>query len=155
MMEIFRILDDLESIVKVSKKVPFSNGKIVVDGNDLLDRVDRIRAIMPEEFETARLVISEKERIVKEACMHADQYVEDSRDKVARMVDDNEITRNAVSMSEEIVGHAEEIAKEIRKEANEYADQILSHIELVLSRSLDTVNQGREELLKEIETDSI
>ncbi len=155
MMEIYRILDDLEAMAKASKKVPLSSGKIIIDSNEFLDRVDRIRAIMPEELETARLVISEKERIIKEACSQADQYVDESRDKVARMVDDNEITRNAVKMAEEIVDRSEEVAADIRKEANEYAKQILSHIEMVLNRSLDTIGQGKDELRREIEKESI
>ncbi len=155
MMEIYRILDDLESMVKDSKKLPLSSGKIIIDSNDFLDRVDRIRAIMPEELETARLVISEKERIIKEACSQADQYVDESKDKVARMVDDNEITRNAVKMAEDIVNRAEEVASDIRKEANEYAKQILTHVEMVLNRSLDTISQGKEELRREIEKGSI
>ncbi len=155
MMEIYRILDDLELMVKEGKKVPLSSGKIVIDSNDFLDRLDRIRAIMPEELETARLVISEKERIIKDACHQADQYVDESRDKVARMVDDNEITRNAVKMAEDIVNRAEEVASDIRKEANEYAKQILTHVEMVLNRSLDTISQGKDELRREIEKGTI
>lgn len=155
MMEIFRVLDDMESMVKDSKKVPLSSGKNIIDSNDFLDRIDRIRAIMPEELETARLIISEKERIIKEACHQADQYVDESKDKVARMVDDNEITRNAVKVAEDIVQRAEEVASDIRKEANEYAKQLLTHIEMVLHRSLDTISSGKEELRREIEKGSI
>ncbi len=155
MMEIYRILDDLESMVRDGKRLPLASGKIIIDSNDFLDRIDRIRAIMPEELETARLVISEKERIIKEAFQQADQYVDESRDKVARMVNDNEITRNAVKMSEDIVNHAEHVATDIRNEANEYAKQILTHIEMVLNRSMDTISQGKEELRREIEKDAI
>lgn len=146
MMEVFRILDDIESMIKEARKVPLSNGKVMLDSNDVLDRVDRIRAILPEELETARLVLSEKERIIKEACMQADQYVEESKDRVARMVDDNEITRNAVQMSEQIVSRADQVAAEMRRDANEYADGVLTHMEMVLKKGLETVRQGREEL---------
>ncbi len=145
-MEVFRILDDIESMIKEARKVPLSNGKVMLDSNDVLDRVDRIRAILPEELETARLVLSEKERIIKEACQQADQYVEESKDRVARMVDDNEITRNAVQMSEQIVSRADQVAAEMRRDANEYADGVLTHMEMVLKKGLETVRQGREEL---------
>lgn len=146
MMEVFRILDDIEAMIKESRKVPLSNGKVMLDSNEVLERVDRIRAVLPEELETARLVLSEKERIIKEACMQADQYVEESKDRVARMVDDNEITRNAVQMSEEIVGRADQVAAEMRRDANEYADGVLTHMEMVLKKGLETIRQGKEEL---------
>ncbi|NLO21218.1 MAG: hypothetical protein GX119_04375 [Syntrophomonadaceae bacterium] len=155
MMEIFRVLDDMESMLKDGKKLPLSSGKNIIDSNDFLERIDRLRAILPEEIETARLVISEKERIIKEAYGQADQYVHESRHKVARMVDDNEITRNAVKMAEEIVQRAEEVAADLRRDANQYAEQILAHIEMVLNRSLDTIVSGQEELRQEIDKASI
>lgn len=148
MMEIFRILDELELMIKDSKKVPFSNGKTLIESNRFLDRLDRIRAILPEELETARRVINDKERIVNDACAEAEKFVEQSRDKAARMVDDNEITRNALSSAEEIVIKAEQVAQEIRRDANEYAEGVLSHMEIVLRRGLDAVSQGKEEINK-------
>ncbi|MDD2372775.1 MAG: hypothetical protein WC109_02655 [Syntrophomonadaceae bacterium] len=146
MMEIFRILDELELMIKGSKKVPLSNGKVMIESHRFLDRVDRLRAILPEELETARLIMSEKERIVKEACAQADDYMEQSKHHVARMVDDNEITRNAMQMGEEIVAKAEEMAREIRRDVNEYADGVLSHMEIVLKKGLEAISQGKEEI---------
>lgn len=151
MMEIFKILDELEGLVKESKKMPFSNTKVVVESDLLLDRVDRLRAVLPEELETARLVISEKQRIIKEACGQADEYLEQSRDRAARMMDDSEITRNALRMSEEIIAKAEEIAREIQAEANEYAEGILTHMEMVLKKGLENISKGKEEIRMEME----
>ncbi len=145
MMEIFRILDELELMIKESKKVPIS-GKSLVEGHIVLDRLDRIRAILPEELQTARLIMHEKERIVTEACAQADEFMEESRGKVARMVDENEITKNAMQVADDIVFKAEELAKEIRRDANEYAEGVLAHMEIVLKKGLDSVAQGRAEL---------
>jgi len=145
-MEIFRILDELELMIKDSKKVPLSSGRAMIDSHRFLDRLDRIRAILPEEMETARLILGQKDRIVNEACAEADKYMEQSRDQVARMMDDNEITRNARQVGEELVARAEELAMEIRRDANEYADGVLTHMEMVLRKGLDVVIQGKEEI---------
>lgn len=153
MMEIFRILDELELMIKDSKKVPLSSGKVMIESHRFLDRVDRLRAILPEELETARLIMSEKERIVKEACAQADDYLEQSKDHVARMVDDNEITRNAMQMGEEIIARAEEMAREIRRDVNEYADGVLSHMEIVLKKGLEAISQGKQEIRDSQEED--
>jgi len=146
MMEIFRILDELELMIKDSKKVPLSSGRAMIDSHRFLDRLDRIRAILPEELETARIILGEKDRIVNEACAEADKFMEHSRDQVARMMDDNEITRNARQVGEEMVARAEELALEIRRDANEYADGVLTHMEMVLRKGLDVVVQGKEEI---------
>ncbi|MDD2510127.1 MAG: ATPase [Syntrophomonas sp.] len=149
MMEIFRILDEMEQMVKNSKKVPLMSGKVLVESHRFLDRLDRMRAILPEDLETARILLAEKERIVKEACAEAETVMEHSRDRVARMVDDNEITRNAMKMAEDIIAKAEQVANEIRRDADEYADGLLSHMEIVLKKGLDAVQQGKEAMRQE------
>jgi len=146
MMEIFRILDELELLLKGSRKMPLTGGKSLVETSRFLDRLDRIRAILPEELETAKLIMAEKERIVSEACAEADKYVEHSKHHVARLVDDNEITKNAMGVAEEIVARGEELAQQIRRDADEYADGVLSHMEIVLRKGLETVIQGREDI---------
>jgi len=145
-MEIFRILDEMELLLKGSRKVPLTGGKSLVEANRFLDRVDRMRAILPEELETAKLLLADRERIVTEACTQAESYMEQSKHEAARMVDDNEITRNAMSVAQEIVNKGEEVAAQIRRDAEEYADGVLSHIEFVLRKGLDSVVQGRDQL---------
>jgi len=146
MMEIFRILDELELLLKGSRKVPLTGGKSMVETSRFLERVDRIRAILPEELETAKLIMAEKERIVSEACAEADKYLEHSKSHIAQLVDDSEITRSAREAAEEIITRSEEIATQIRRDADEYADGVLSHMEIVLRKGLDTVIQGRDDI---------
>lgn len=149
MMEVFRIVDELEHMVKDSKKVPLS-GKVLIESHRFLDRLDRLRAILPEDLETARLVLAEKERIVNEACVEAEEFMESTKDTVARLVDENEITRNAMRMAEEIIAKAEQVAKDIRRDADEYADGILTHMEIVLKKGLEALTQGKENIREEM-----
>lgn len=153
MMEIFRILDEMELLLKGSRKMPLSGGKSLVETDRFLDRVDRIRAILPEELETAKLLLAEREKIVHDAFAEADQYVEQSKNQAARLVDDSEITRNAMSAAEEIIAQGEQISDQIRRDAEEYADGVLSHVEYVLRKGLEAVVEGRDQLKADIETD--
>lgn len=154
MMEIFRILDELELLIKEGKKVPFSNGKSLIETHRFLDRLDRIRAILPEELEQARYMLNEKDKIITEACSQAEQYVEESKFKVARLVDDNEITKNAMGVAEKIVVQGEKMANEIKRDADEYAEGVLTHVEMVLRKGLEAVSQGKEGLNQSIEDDA-
>ncbi|NLJ73310.1 MAG: hypothetical protein GX333_09885, partial [Syntrophomonadaceae bacterium] len=61
-------------------------------------------------------------------------------------VDENEITKNAMMVAEEIVANAERVAKEIRRDANEYAAGVLTHMEIVLKKGLDAVMEGKVEI---------
>lgn len=145
MMEIFRILDEMELMIRDSKRVPLS-GKSVIEGHVFLDRLDRLRAILPEELQTAKLVLQEKDRIVTEACAQAEEVMEASKGKVARLVDESEITKSAMQVAEDIIANAENVAKEIKIDANEYASGVLSHMEIVLKKGLDAVVEGKAEL---------
>lgn len=153
MMEIFRILDEMELLLKGSRKMPLSGGKSLVETNRFLDRVDRIRAILPEELETAKILLSDREKIVHDAFSEANQYVEQSKNEAARMVDDSEITRNAMSVAEEIIAQGEQVSEQIRRDAEEYADGVLSHIEYVLRKGLDAVVQGRDQIRIDLNND--
>jgi len=152
-MEIFRILDEMELLLKGSRKMPLSGGKSLVETNRFLDRVDRIRAILPEELETAKILLSDREKIVHDAFSEANQYVEQSKNEAARMVDDSEITRNAMSVAEEIIAQGEQVSEQIRRDAEEYADGVLSHIEYVLRKGLDAVVQGRDQIRIDLNND--
>lgn len=151
MMEIFRILDEMELMIKNSKRVPLSNGKAIIEAHIFLDRLDRIRAVLPEELDEARLLLSEKDRIVQKACAEAGEYLEDTKSQVARMIDESEITKNAMSLAEDIVSKAEQVANEIRRDANEYADGVLSHMEIVLNKGLDAIRRGRDDIQDALE----
>lgn len=145
-MEIFKILDELEEMVRFSKKVPLSGGKIMIEKAELMELLDRLRAALPEELDSVRLILSEKDRIIKEACAEADQYIEQSREKALRLIDNSEITQRALQKSDEIIAIANQKSKEIYQDANEYADGVLTHIEMVLKRGLEAISMGKEEV---------
>lgn len=154
MMEIFRILDEMELLLKGSKKMPFTGGKSLLETNRFLDRLDRIRAILPEELETAKNILSEKDKIVNKAFHEANEYIEQYKSEAARMVDDSEITRNAMSVADEIIAKSERVSEQIRRDAEEYADGVLGHIEYVLRKGLDAVVQGRDQIKIQVEDET-
>lgn len=153
MMEIFRILDEMEMFLKQSKKVPFTGGQRLVDIDRFLDRVDRIRAVLPEELEASRILLAEKQDIIEGAQAEATQYMEESTSMVERLIDDNEIARRAQSRAEQIVTEAQDLARRNRREADEYADGVLTHVQLVLQKGLDAVISGKDELRRSSDED--
>jgi len=146
MMEIFRLIDEIELLIKESRKFPFSSEKVIIDSNRFLERLDRLRAVLPEELEEARQLLEQKENIVRSAYAEAESYVEASRDKVARLLDQNEITQNAMSIADDIISKSKKVAAEIRKDADDYAQEVLTHVEMVLKRGLEAVLEGKEAL---------
>ena len=61
-MEIMEIIDMMEETIDKATVVPLS-GKIVVDKEDLLDYIQEMRLVFPDEVKEAKWVKEERERI--------------------------------------------------------------------------------------------
>jgi len=144
-MEIFALLDDLEDEIKNAKRMPLT-AKSLIDPDYMLDKLDRIRAMLPEEIEAAKMVISERDRIFEDARRESKYILDDTKFQAAKLVSDDEITRNASQIAEEMINKSKALSKEIREGANEYAEQLLKYLESVLNESLKSVKKGIQEL---------
>ncbi|MDO4540131.1 MAG: hypothetical protein Q4B48_03365 [Syntrophomonadaceae bacterium] len=157
MNEVYRILDEMEAMLREGKKMPFASTKTMVETVRFLECMDRLRAVLPDELEEARKVVSERERIYNEACAQADQYVEYSRSEVARIVDDSEIVRATQERAEAIMAEnkaavdallaeSNASAEQLMQDADEYTERLFSHMEKVFRRGLESLAQGKQEL---------
>ncbi|KUK35681.1 MAG: Archaeal/vacuolar-like H+-ATPase subunit H [Thermacetogenium phaeum] len=146
-MDILRILDDFEETVQKSRRVPVTD-KIIISEEVILDFLDRIRSILPEEIHRAKLLNRERERVIQEAQEEAAKILQEARQEAERITSESEIVKQAQSAAEEIVAQAKKAAREIRFGATEYADEILSRLAENLEKSLSVVRKAREELEK-------
>ena len=77
--------------------------------------------------------------------------LEAARVRAERMVEKSEVVREARRTSEEILENAERQAGAIRHEAEDYVDRKLAAFEVVLDRTMQQVQKGRERLQVVIE----
>lgn len=145
LMEILVLLDELEEEIKNAKKMPLT-AKYLIEPDYFLERLDRIRAILPEEIEAAKLVISERDRIFEDARRESSYILDDTKFQAAKLVSDDEITKNASQVAEDMLNKSKVLSQEIREGANEYAEQLLKYLESVLNESLNSVKQGLQEI---------
>jgi len=144
-MDIFEILDELEQEIEMAKKVPLSS-KIMTEKEQLLDYIDRIRAELPEEMRQAKWVAKERDRIIDEASVEAEEMKKEAKQKVMMMAQESEFVKEAKRQSDEIITGAYNIAHEVKSGANKYADEVLASIEGKLQKTLSIVEGGRHEL---------
>ena len=144
-MEIFTLLETLEDILENSRNVPFSS-KGIVDKEEMLDLIKEIRIKMPDELKQAKWVKEERQRIIMDAQKEADQIVKETETKIISLVDDHEITRQALAQKEEIIESADKVAREITTGTREYADALLERLEEILKEALNVVHDNRKEL---------
>ncbi len=144
-MEIFTLLENLEEIIESGTKVPLST-KVMVDKEELNEILEEIRLKLPDELKQAKWVKEERQRIIMDAQKEADQIVKETETKIISLVDDHEITRQALAQKEEIIESADKVAREITTGTREYADALLERLEEILREALNVVHDNRKEL---------
>ena len=141
-MEIMEIIDMMEETIEKSTVVPLS-GKIVVDKEDLLDYIQEMRLVFPDEVKEAKWVKEERERILAEAQTRSETMIKNAEEKVVQMIDEHEITKEAVEQANQMVNEAQTKAMEIKTDCDQYADDILNDIEKRLDMLLKKVHDDR------------
>lgn len=146
-MEVLDILNDLEELVEESTKIPMT-GKVLIDADELLDYVDRIRAVLPDEIKQAKWITREHQRIIADAEQEAKRLVVQTHEELTKQAGQSEIARQAQEYAEQLVGKAKTAAADIRTGASEYADDVLKSLETHLEKVALELRKGREELAK-------
>ena len=142
-LNIFNVLDELEDMIDNSKRVL---GKVLINEEALLEYIDKIRTLLPEEIHQAKWLSKERERLIQDAHQESERILVDTREEVKRISDESEVVRLAKESADEIIAQSKRLAKEIKSGAAEYADDILDKLENNLSQSLTVIGQARDEL---------
>ncbi|WP_227766739.1 ATPase [Zhaonella formicivorans] len=144
-MDVFEMLDSLEEMVETCPKIPLTS-KAIVNAEELLEYLDQIRSILPEEIRQARWIAKERERLLLEAQHEASRIVEEARSQINKLAEETEVVKKAKERAEELINRARQIGAEIKTGSEAYADEVLSKLEENISKSLEIIRQSRDEL---------
>ena len=153
---VLELVDQLEDMVSGSRRLPLSTS-VVLNEDDLLELVDRIRLALPDELVGARHTMEdaqrimataeeEAERALARAEQESERMVREARDQASYLVSQHSILSQAQAHADALLGDAEERAAAVRHDADAYAREVMSHIEEQMTRALATVRRGLETL---------
>jgi len=148
------LLDKLEDIIDKAPEIPLT-GRVLLDSDELLELIDKIRNSVPEEVKRAELVSTEKERLISEGHQRAERLISQAKEQAAGLLKESEIYKQAQHEAKKILNEAVEKARELKEGSEEYAHNVLSDLEEVLSKTLKVVVNGKEELNKDADVKSI
>ena len=143
-MDIMEIVDMIEETVNKASTVPLT-GKIMLDKEEILDYIQEIRLVYPEQLKEAKWVKNERQRILAEAEECADAIKKSAEETQEKLIDEHEITRQAYEKADAIKDMSEKEAKEIRMDTDRYVDEVLADVEHRLDLLLRKVREDREE----------
>ncbi|HHV20954.1 MAG TPA: hypothetical protein GXZ30_05400 [Propionibacterium sp.] len=133
-----RGLDQLRDIISQAKGVPMS-ASCVVNRAEMLELVDRIRAVLPEELGRAQGLLANSDA-------EAEAIVSAARAQATRMAEDHEIAREARGIADELRRATEQECADLRRETDLFIDSRLAAFESELHRTSSQVATARQRL---------
>ena len=133
-------------IIGNCRSMPLSSSVRLDNKDEVLELLEDAANRLPEEIKHARWLLKERQEFLEKMQREGDDILEAARVRAERMVQRTEIVREAQHTARVTVDDAREEARRLRHEAEDYCDQKLASFEIVLERTIKTVQAGREKL---------
>jgi len=129
------LVDALEELVGGARRLPFTPS-VVVNEEEILELVDRIRLALPDEVA----------EVIRRAEEQAARVVGEADAKAASLTDEHAIVKAATEQAGALVADAEQTAAAQHSAADDYAREVMQRLEEQLDRWLATVREGLQSL---------
>jgi hypothetical protein len=143
-LSIYRVIDKLEAYVREGTWVPF--GHRILSEERLVEFIEKMRSTLPEEVGRAKVIATNKDRVIRDAQEKAQQIVTEAVAQKNELVEREDVVRQARTTADVVLREAEEKAKKIRAGADAYAAQVLADLEARLAAALGSVKKGQAAL---------
>jgi vacuolar-type H+-ATPase subunit H len=139
------LLKRVVELINNAKSMPLS-ASVLISKDEVVELLESAIEKLPDELRQARWMLKERQEFLDKVQREADEILEAARTRAERMVQRTEIVREAQHTAKREVDTAREDARRLRHEAEDYCDQKLAAFEIVLERTIKTVQAGREKL---------
>jgi len=143
--DIFDIVDDLMVNLHEAKTMPLSSNALV-DREQFLDLLEKLRTSLPDELRAARWMVREREAFVARTNEKAREIVSKSRAEADEMISDSNIVAEAVEEANILVRRAEGEARKLLLETEDGIEKKLQRVEGLLVDIMSQVQSARDEL---------
>ncbi|MEU8620954.1 ATP synthase F0 subunit B [Streptomyces sp. NPDC048623] len=145
-MDVQKKLDEIVDTVRSARSMPMS-ASCVVNRAELLALLEEVRGALPGSLAQAQELLGGREQMVEQARQEAERIIEAAHAERGSLISDTQVARQSQDEAERILAEARREAEEIRAEADDYVDSKLANFEVVLNKTIASVDRGREKLL--------
>jgi len=138
-------IDEIIALIEGARSVPMSRN-CIVDRAEMIGVLDQLRGELPAELRRSVALLEERDKIIEAGQREAERIVSEGEAEHARLVSVNEIVVSAEHESARIIGEARAEAQRLRDEVDDYVDTALANFEQLLTRSLASIERGRDKM---------
>jgi hypothetical protein len=139
------ILHRVADAIGNARPMPLS-ASVMINRDEVLELVEEALSRLPEELRAARWLLREREDFLAKVQREGDDILDAARVRAERMVQRTEVVRNAQHSARQVLDAADAESRRLRHEAEDFCDQKLAQFEIVLDRTIRTVQAGRSRL---------
>lgn len=145
-------IDQIITFVEGARAMPMSRLNCVVDRGEMIALLEELRADLPSELRRAAVLLEERDKIMDAGRREAERIIAEAESEHARLVSVNEIVVSAEHEASRLVSEARSEAQRLREEVDDFVDTTLANFEQLLTRSLNSIERGRDKMhaLREI-----
>src|SRR5215216_3880332 len=139
-------------MVESARSVPMSRNNCMLDRGETIAILEDLRGELPVELRRAAALLEERDKIIDAGRREAERIISEGEAEHARLVSVNEITVSAEHEAARVMADARAEAQRLREEVDDYVDTALANFEQLLTRSLASIERGRDKMhaLREI-----
>ena len=151
-MDPLESIDQIIALVEGARSAPMSRSNFVADRAEMINLLDQLRADLPGELRRATALLDERDKIVDAGRREAERIIAEAEAEHNRLVSINEIVVSAEHEASRTINEARAETQRLRDEVDDYVDTALANFEQFLTRSLASIERGRDKMhaLREI-----
>ena len=143
--EVDTLLDQLSTQLEQARALPMS-ASCVVNREELLALVDDVRGLLPSALARADRVLRDRETLLEQGREQAQRIVVEAEQEQDRLVEATAVFNRAQAEADRLLQQARDDAEAMRLQTEDYVEAKLANFEVVLTKTLATVQRGRSRL---------
>jgi hypothetical protein len=148
--DVLVLLDRLEELVGVGRRMPFST-RVMVEEEEFLGLLDQIRAAVPREILHAQRVVEERADIITSAQHEAAKILDHARTQAEYIISEQGVMNEARQRGEEYLRQVELEQRRSIGQIDEYALQQIGRVEEAIQDGLTLVMDALREASTNLE----
>lgn len=139
------LINSLYEMVQDAWIIPLSSDKCVVEKEKVLDILDEIIAVLPNDLKMARDIVERRNDVISAGKRESEAIRRQAEEQARVMLSENEMVQEARRKANDILTAARGRSKELRKAANDYCEDSLKRTEEAVAKALEEVRHSRQE----------
>lgn len=160
--KILQTIEEIDDFITSCKPAPLSSTNIIVNRDQIEGLIEELRKNTPTEIKEYQRLVINQEAILQKAHKDAEEIIAKAQETTTRLVSQQEIMKQAYEVAQQTVDQAQAIAQktvddattqanELQQNAINYIDEVMSMMEQILSKAIDSTKAYSENHMKEMD----